>query len=184
MLFLAAITSSLSMLQPVKAFLEEALGVSKGKAVAILAGLAGAGSLWVIYFSKDLAALDTMDFWVGTFAIFVLAGVQTICFGWVFGIDRGFAEAHVGAQMRIPGIYRVIIKYVAPIYLLVVFTGFCIQKLPGYLRDLAHHDVARATLLLVGVVLALLIVFIRLGEQRWRAAGIDLNGAADRGAKR
>jgi hypothetical protein len=29
------------------------------------------GSLWLIYFSKDLVALESMDFWVGTFAVFI-----------------------------------------------------------------------------------------------------------------
>lgn len=30
------------------------------------------GSLWVIYFSKDLVALETMDFCVGTFGVVIL----------------------------------------------------------------------------------------------------------------
>lgn len=176
MLFLAAITSSLSMLHPVKAFVEEALGVPRRLSVALLAVIVGAGSLWVIYFSKDLVALDTMDFWIGTFAIFVLATVQIICFGWIFGVDRGLAEAHAGAQMRIPRIYRYIMKYVAPTYLLVVFTGFCIQNLPGYLDALGQNDVARRTLFLIAAVLILLVVITRVGAGRWRRAGIDIDG--------
>ena len=176
MLFLAAITSSLSMLQPVKAFLEESLGIARGRSVTLLCVLAGLGSFWVIYFSKDLAALDTMDFWVGTFAIFVLAAVEIVCFGWVLGVDRGLAEAHVGAEIRIPRIYRFLIQYVAPVYLITVFVGFCVQQLPSYAQQIASHDVARKTLVLVGVVLALLIVMLRVGERRWRAAGIDLDG--------
>jgi SNF family Na+-dependent transporter len=176
MLFLAAITSSLSMLQPVKAFVQESLGVGAGKAVALVALVAGGGSFWVIWFSKDLAALDTMDFWVGTFAIFVLAGVQIICFGWVFGVDRGLREAHVGAQIRIPRIFRFIIKYVAPTYLLVVFVGFCTQNLPAYARNVAQHEVVRGTVVLIGLVLALLVALVWAGARRLRAAGVDVDG--------
>src|SRR5690606_23829384 len=106
MLFLAAITSSLSMLQPVKAFLQEALGLGPRRAVAVVGTVGAIGSFWVIWFSQNLVALDTMDFWIGTFAIFILAAVQIICFGWVLGIDRGFEEAHMGAIIRIPRIYR------------------------------------------------------------------------------
>jgi neurotransmitter:Na+ symporter, NSS family len=62
--------------------------------LGITAVLTALGSLWVLYFSQGLAALDTMDFWVGTVAIFVLAGVEVVCFGWVYGVDRGLAEAH------------------------------------------------------------------------------------------
>jgi len=62
LLFLAAITSSISMLQPAKAFFEEALGISSGKAIAYVSIICAFGSLWVIWFSKDSIALDTMDF--------------------------------------------------------------------------------------------------------------------------
>jgi SNF family Na+-dependent transporter len=92
MLFLAAITSSLSLLQPVKAFFQEALGVSRRGATLLLLVISTAGSLWVIYFSKDLIALDTIDFWVGTTLVFVMAMIQIICFSWIFGVDRGLGK--------------------------------------------------------------------------------------------
>ncbi|HCS54523.1 MAG TPA: sodium:calcium symporter, partial [Planctomycetaceae bacterium] len=82
MLFIAAITSSLSMLQPVIAFFEEGLGLKRHAAAAILGLLAAIGSGFVVWFSKDMKALDTLDFWVGTAAIFVLAMVQAIMYGW------------------------------------------------------------------------------------------------------
>jgi NSS family neurotransmitter:Na+ symporter len=176
MLFLAAITSSLSMLQPVLAFLMEALGVSRGRAVSLLGGITLLGSLWVIYFSKGLVALDTMDFWVGTMLIFVLATVQIICFGWVFGIEQGFEEAHLGAQLRIPSIFRFIIKYVSPAYLLLVFAGFCLQTLPGYVKGLGENDVARWTLVLISIILLMLVGMTRMGERRWRELGLDIDG--------
>ena len=134
------------------------------------------GSLWVLYFSADLVALDTMDFWVGTVAIFVLAAVQIVCFGWVMGVDRGFREAHQGASVRIPHLFRFIIKYVAPVYLGVVFIGFSIQSLPGRLAGLVENPVALATFVFLILVLVLLLVFLRRGEHRWREAGMDLDG--------
>ncbi len=176
MLFLAAITSSLSMLFPVKAFLEESLGISRSRSTLYVASLAGIGSLWAIYFSKGLVALDTMDFWVGTFLIFVLATVQVIAFGWMMGIERGFEEAHKGAKLRIPRIFGFIIKYVAPVYLLIVFIGFCHQNLPGYISALGETPVALATIGLVFVVIAVLVFVTWQGEKRWRAEGLDLDG--------
>ena len=89
LLFLAAITSSLSMLQPAIALLEEGLGLDrKRSAWRLLGGVTLLGALFVVFFSKGLTALDTIDFWVGTFCIFLLAGFQTILFGWVMGIER------------------------------------------------------------------------------------------------
>lgn len=179
MLFLAAITSSLSMLYPVKAFLEEALGISRSRSTLYVGVLAGLGSLWTIYFSKGLIALDTMDFWVGTFLIFVLATFQVIAFGWLMGIDRGFEEAHKGSKLRIPGVFRFILKYVAPVYLLVVFVGFCRESLPEYFSKLSQTPVALATMGLIGVVIGLLLFITWQGEKRWREEGLDLDGRGD-----
>jgi len=165
MLFLAAATSSISMLQPVSAFLTDEFRLKRGAAAAIVSAASGIGSAWVLYFSHDLVALGTMDFWVGTVGIFLLAGVQIICFGWVFGMDRAWEEAHVGAKMPIPRFYRVILKYVAPAYLLIVFVGFCVQQLPGSIATAFADDAARNTLVFIGCVLLLLIGLIRLGER-------------------
>lgn len=167
MLFLAAITSSLSMLQPVKAFLTEVLGASHRRVVILLALLTLPGSLWVIWFSKGLVALDTMDFWVGTVGIFTLALLQTVCFGWIFGIERGFEEAHRGAQMRIPNLFRFVLKYIAPTYLLVVFVGFCIQQAPAYAQQIGENAVVRNTLLVILAALTFFVVLTRRGVERW-----------------
>jgi SNF family Na+-dependent transporter len=184
MLFLAAITSSLSMLQPVKAFLEEALGLTAKGATVLLSAVCLLGNLFVLYFSRGLVALDTLDFWVGTFMIFIMAAVQIISFGWVFGLERGWKEAHEGAHMRIPGFYKFVIKYVSPLYLIVIFVGFCIQGVPGYVRtvlgDAAQgvppdHDAQLAWLVIVFSIVALIAV-TAVGSRRWRAQGRDLDG--------
>jgi len=135
-LFLAAITSSLSMLQPSQAFFEESLGISRGKATALVTVWGLAGNAFVLWYSKGLTALDTIDFWVGAFFILVMAGLQIFAFGWIFGLDRGIAEAHAGAHMHIPKFFQFVIKYVAPAYLLVVLVGFCVNNMPGYIDTL------------------------------------------------
>lgn len=185
MLFLAAITSSLSMLQPAQAFFEEALGWSRGRATALVTAIALVGNLFVMYYSKGLVALDTIDFWVGTFMIFILATVQIITFGWVFGIDKGLEEAHRGAHMRIPALYRPIIKYVAPLYLLVVFVGFCYQQIPGYVRTIMSGSetgqIAQMTWGLILAVIVLLVGTTMVGVRRWRARGLDVDGRIELG---
>ena len=62
MLFLAAITSSLSMLQPVIAFFEEGFSMPRAASVSLLGIITLAGSGFVMYFSAGLGALDTFDF--------------------------------------------------------------------------------------------------------------------------
>ena len=102
--------------------MEEGLGINRKQSVSLLGLLTALGCLFVVYFSKDLKALDTIDFWVGTFLIFVLATILIIVFGWVMGIERGWEEAHKGAAMRIPNFFKLIIKYLCPLYLLTIFS--------------------------------------------------------------
>ena len=124
LLFLAAVTSSLSMLQPVVAFLEEALKINRKQSVVILGLFTALGSSFVVYFSKNVKALDTLDFWMGTFMIFVLATTQIILFGWVVGMEKGWKEIHLGASIRVPRLFQFIMKFVTPLFLLVIFFFF------------------------------------------------------------
>jgi SNF family Na+-dependent transporter len=171
LLFLAAVTSSLSMLQPGIAFLEESLDVGRHTSVALLGVLTAIGCGFVVFFSEGVKALDTMDFWVGTFLIFVLATIQVIMFGWIMGIDKGFEEAHKGAAFRIPWIFRPILKYVSPLFLLTIFVLWVLFNVLGvnfeeggepqfssYIRDLfiEPHPIALAT---VGLILTVAVIF-------------------------
>jgi len=131
MLFVAAITSSVSMLQPVIAFLEEGFGLKRHASAAILGLISALGCGFVLYFSEGLVALDTFDFWIGSVLIFILAMVQAILYGWIFGIERGEKEAHRGAHLRIPRFVQLMLKYVVPVYLLAIFIGFCWTSLPS-----------------------------------------------------
>ncbi len=123
LLFLAAVTSSLSMLQPCIAFLEESFQLARKKAVTVLSMLIIPGSIFVFYFSKNLKALDTLDFWAGTFLVYMNATVLIILFAWIIGVDKGLKEVLRGSNMNIPKIYRFIMKYVCPTYLIIIF--FC-----------------------------------------------------------
>ncbi len=169
MLFLAAVTSSISMLQPGIAFLEEAMGVGRKVSVTILGMLTAFGCGFVMYFSGDLKALDTLDFWVGTMLIFILATAQIIIFGWVWGVDRGLAEAHEGAVIRIPAFFRPVLKWICPGFLLAVFTYWLMKNLfgaggepSGYITDLAGEKSSLPAQLSVALVVAVAAFFALL----------------------
>jgi SNF family Na+-dependent transporter len=171
MLFLAAITSSLSMLQPVIAFFEEGLGMRRHVSVAFLSLLTAIGSGMVVYFSKDLKALDTFDFWVGTMGIFVLAMIQSFLYGWVLGIDRGEAAAHEGANLRIPRFVQYILKFVTPVYLLAIFIGVAYTQGAGYWQSLRESKVALISVVFMGMIVAFLMLLVHIAGRRWQAEG-------------
>jgi neurotransmitter:Na+ symporter, NSS family len=176
MLFLAAITSSLSMYQPCLAFFRESLGITRFKATVLLVAICGVGSFMTIWFSKGGIFLGTLDDWIGTFGVFVLAMFQIILFSWIFGTKKGEAESRIGAEMHIPRFYWPIIKWVSPLYLIIIFIAFCWSNLGTWIRNLGQNPTAQLALSLVGVVLLLIIVCIRIGEKRWLAAGMDIDG--------
>lgn len=175
MLFLAAVTSSISMLQPGIAFVEEVLNVGRRVSVAILGLLTALGTGFVLYFTGDLKALDTLDFWVGTFLIFVLATIQIIVFGWKWGIDRGFDELHQGAAIRLPWVFRPIIKWICPGFLLFIFAMWLLKEVFGYdlasgkagavsyyVTDLLGEKASIAAQLSMGLVLVIAVFFALL----------------------
>lgn len=179
LLFLAAVTSSLSMLQPAIALLEEGLGLGRKASVALLGFITAVGSAFVVYFSQNLIALDTIDFWIGTFGIYLLATFQVILFGWVLGIDRGMEELRRGAEIRIPWVFKYIIKYVSPVYLLTIL-GFWsynqFLKAPEKageltrLQQIKELPVVQVSIGLIVVVMLLFLLLIAQSVKRWKAA--------------
>ncbi len=176
MLFLAAITSSLSMLQPVIAFFEEGLGLRRHASVAFLGLLTALGSLFVVYFSKGRIALDTFDFWGGTMLLMVLATVQAILYGWVLGIERGERAAHEGAHLRIPHFVQFVLKFVSPLFLVAILIGNIAADGPDYWKTLTTKPAAGLSVGFIILVAVFFFTLIHIAGRRWQSGG-KLSGA-------
>ena len=161
--------------------LPESLGWSREKATGLMVAVCVFGLVPGHCYSRGGIFWSTIDDWVGTFLIFVLAMVQIICFSWVFGIDRGIKEAHAGATIHIPVFYRWIMKYVTPTYLVVVFAAFCWQNLKAWVQSVADEPLRQGAIALIIATIFLLVLCTMIGERRWRDAGLDLNGREELG---
>ena len=126
LLFLAGITSSVSLAQPAIAFLEDEFNIDRKKAVKIFGVVAFILCQPGIWFLGH-GVVNELDFWGGTFSLVLFATVETILFGWVFGIDKAWEEIHHGADLRVPKIYKFIIKYITPVFLLLIL-GFWLYQ--------------------------------------------------------
>jgi len=171
MLFIAAITSSLSMLQPVIAFFEEGLGLKRHASATLLGLVSAMGCSFVVFFSKGSMALNTLDFWVGTVLLFVLAMIQAILYGWIFGIERGHEELHHGAHIRVPWFIQLMLKYVVPVYLLVILVGVCVNDGAGYAKTLSEGGVPLYSVMFIATILVFLLLLIHIAGKRWKAEG-------------
>ena len=100
----------------------------------LVLSLIGTGT--IAYFSGGGTALATVDNWIGTLALFLLALFQVLLYGWAFGPEKGDAEMHRGAHINVPKFVQYHLKYVAPVFLLTVFAVFSYQNLPEWIAQL------------------------------------------------
>ncbi|MGR9087049.1 MAG: hypothetical protein ACU841_08250 [Gammaproteobacteria bacterium] len=171
LLFLAAVTSSLSMLQPAIAFLEESFGLKRRISIAALGLMTLSGALTVIYFSGNAVVLSTMDDWIGTVGIYLLATIEVLVFGWIIGVDRGLEEAHRGADLRIPRFFRYILKYVTPVFLLTIFSTWLVQSLPDKISAMSDQPEVLLTVIFLVIVFAFLTLMVALASENWQRNG-------------
>lgn len=171
LLFLAAITSSLSMLQPAIALLEEGLGLNRRASVAMLGFVTLMGTGLVVWFSKGLLVLDQFDFWVGTFCIYLLAMFQTILFGWILGVNRGMEELNRGGAIRIPRFVGFMLKYVSSTYLIGIFVIWLYQQITAgkdnYFKTVAHNPAAQLAVAFLVIVAVFFTLLVHQSVRRW-----------------
>ncbi len=163
LLFLAGVTSSVSLAQPAVAFLEDEFNISRKKAVTIFAVVSFLLCQSAVFFLKN-GVVNELDFWGGTFFLVVFATIETILFAWVFGMEKAWDEIHKGADMRIPGIYKFIIKYITPLFLFIILGAWFYQEwLPIiFMKNVSVSDrpfvlFTRLGLVLIFGILALMV---------------------------
>lgn len=130
LLYFAGLTSIVALSQPVIAFLEDEFGWARKKSVRSL-GIFFLISVPLPVFVKG--ALDEMDFWVATFALVLLAFFEMVLFFWVFGSDRAWGEITRGAHIKVPRVFYYLMKYVTPVFLIVILAVWGYQELPKVL---------------------------------------------------
>ncbi len=130
LLFFAGITSSIALMQPAIAFLEDELGFSRDKAVLAL-GIFLFISANIPIFLKG--ALDELDFWIGTFSLVIFALLETITFVWILGSKKAWEELNKYADIKIPKIFYYILTYISPAFLFVILGWWVFTELPSKL---------------------------------------------------
>jgi NSS family neurotransmitter:Na+ symporter len=168
LLFLAGITSSISLIQPVIAFAMDEFDLTREKAVRIVAVIAFILCQPAIFFLKN-GVVDELDFWGGTFALVLFATIETVLFAWFFGIDKAWKEMHHGADLNVPVIYRFIIKYITPLFLFFILGFWFVQDgIPFILMKgvpTANHPYILTTRVMLVTMLAVLVALVAIA---WR----------------
>ncbi len=127
LLFLAGITSSISLIEPTIAFIKDDFNIERKKAVLIVMIAAFLLCQPAVFFLKN-GVLDELDFWGGTFSLVLFATIEVFLFTWAFGIEKAWEEMHRGAQLEIPKFYKWVIKYITPLFLIIILVAWLIQE--------------------------------------------------------
>jgi len=166
MLFLAGITSSISLAQPMVGFLEDEFGLSRRKAVTIFAAFTFILCQPAVWFLSK-GVVDDLDFWGGNFFIVLGATIEIILVAWIFGIDKAWTEMHVGSSIRVPRVFRFIIKYITPVFLLIILGTWFFQDWLDFI--LMRGVPAENIPYVLGTRLGILAIFVLLCLLVWIA---------------
>jgi len=126
LLFLAGLTSSVAMAQPMMAFLQEEFKLKRKTAALIIGSSAFILTLPIIFFLKN-GFLNEMDFWIGTLGLVVFAVIEVILFVWVFGAKNAWREMVAGSQIKLSKFFFPVMKYVTPAYLFILLAVWFFQ---------------------------------------------------------
>lgn len=120
LLFFAGITSSLAMGSPIIAFFKDGFSISRKKASVLLGIIIFIYGLPTVLFFKK-GVFDEYDYWGGTVALFVFAMLESVIFSWGLGLKKGWNVIREGAELNLPSVFKLFIKYVTPVLLIVIF---------------------------------------------------------------
>ncbi|MBQ9813421.1 MAG: hypothetical protein IJM54_08915 [Thermoguttaceae bacterium] len=168
LLFCAAITSSMSIIQPTLALFQDSLRLSRTVGVLLVCLVVLSGTAFVCWFTKDLAALDAFDFWLANFAPFLGGILQTILIVYVWKLSNLQKEWDGGAIVKLPRFVGPILKYVSLPYLVLIFAFWCYKNLKGRIADVANNDVAQYSLVFIAVLAFGLLALSWFVIERWR----------------
>jgi hypothetical protein len=114
-----------------------------------------------------------------------MATVLIIVFGWVVGIEKGWQEAHRGSEIRIPDVFKFVIRYVSPLYLVAIFILWILFNVFGWnpttsefkptsyitdligSRDAPASEVAQWSMAVILICLGLTLWAVRVSGKRW-----------------
>lgn len=135
LLFFAGVTSSLAMGTPVMGFLQDEFGWKQKPAAWMFGAIIFLLGLPTVLFF-NYGVFDEYDYWAGTVSLVVFAFAEIILFAWVFGMEKGWAEITRGSDLKVPQMFKYIIKYLTPLLL----GGVLIGSFPSIYEKASHKE--------------------------------------------
>ena len=125
LLFLAALTSSLALTQPMIALFEDEMKWSHTKSVTI--------SMLFISLGGHLSAfipnfLDEVDFWAGCVMLLIFGFLEIVIFIWIFGINNFYNELTKNTSIKLPKTIVYVTALISPVFILFILYFWVIKE--------------------------------------------------------
>jgi len=156
LLFIAAFTSSLALIQPLVAFFEDELEISHHLAVNL--------SIVMVAFGAFLSAfvpgfLDELDFWAGAVFLILFAFIEILVFVWLFGVDNFYKELIRDTFLKIPKLLVYVFYGTSLIFIGILFYFWILMKLPQHFQNITWNIiVAKSFIIVTFFILGLLAI--------------------------
>jgi SNF family Na+-dependent transporter len=122
LLFFAGITSSLAMGTPWIGFMRDEFNWNQNKGAYSFGLLTLVMGLPCVLFYQQ-GVFAEYDYWAGTISLVIFATAEIILFSWIMGVDKGWKEINLGADIKLPIVFKFVLRYITPLFLILVFIG-------------------------------------------------------------
>lgn len=116
----AGITSSFALFEPLLSSLCDKFGWSRKKGVTILTVVACAAAI-ILSTGISSYLVSIVDEFINNFGIFILIVIQTIIFGWFYGVEKVMPALNEYSTFKVGKTWIFILKYILPILLIVIW---------------------------------------------------------------
>jgi len=132
LLFIAALTSSLALTQPLVALFEDEMKWGHTRSVAVSMGLVILGAHLCAYLPNFL---DELDFWAGAVFLLLFALIEIVVFIWVFGPENFYRELTLDTSIRLPKAFVYFTGVISPLFILFIGYFWFSEKLLEVLKE-------------------------------------------------
>ncbi len=175
LLFIAGITSSVALASPAMAFMQEEFGVPRKRValgVVVIALFLGLANVWWL----AGGFLDEWDYWAGTFGLVVFAFIEIWIIRLAFGMHNFWDELHQGADLRVPGFFFFVLKWLSPAFITLLLLWWSVTEAwPTLIMEgVAPEQIATrwgSRLVIVGMLIAGIFLIRRAWENPRRGIG-------------
>ena len=152
-IYLAGLTSILSTIEPLSFSIQNKFGLSRSRTMTILI-IIGAflSMIYATSFGADL--LGYVDTFINQIALLFGVVIECIIFAWIFHAEKliDFLNSR-SKTIKIGKWWIIIVKYILPIFLLIVWFGGVIEVMATSSVDQTNFTIATAIIVLVATVI-------------------------------